>query len=141
MANEVHEDVHVVRDVGYERRQRVVESAPSTQQVLVSRISKFIWLVAGVVALLIAFRFILKLIAANPASGFASFIYGITDVLVAPFMGLTATPAAGSAVVDIAAVFALVVYILVAWIIVRLFRILFTEPNSRRRVTTYERSE
>ncbi len=142
MADEIHEETRVTKDEGYERRQRVVEYAPSTQQVLVSRISKLIWLIIGVVSLLVAFRFVLKLIAANPGNAFTDFIYSVTDVLVAPFVGLMSVPAVeGSAVIDIPSIFALIVYPLLAWVVVRLFMIIFAGTNSRRKVTTYERNE
>ena len=38
------------------------------------------------------FRFVLKALAANPSAGFAEFIYGITNILVAPFAGLSEAP-------------------------------------------------
>lgn len=140
MASERKEQVRVVKDGGYERRQRVVEVAPSTQDVLVARISKLLWLLAAIVTALLAFRFGLKLIAANPANGFVNFMYSITDVLVAPFNGIVNTPAyTGGTIIDIAALIAMLVYILAAWALVALIRILFTSTQRRRRVTTVER--
>ena len=141
MASERREEVRVVRDEGMERRQRVVEYKPSTQHVLVSRISQLIWFVVAVVAILLALRFVLYLIAANPASGFAAFIYNITNVLVAPFAGLVALPTMGNgSIVDVISLIALVVYTLLGWGIVQLFRIIFSDTGGMRRVKTVKRS-
>ncbi|MDX1992420.1 MAG: hypothetical protein SF029_08525 [bacterium] len=141
MASERQERVRVERGDGFERRQRVVEVTPSARTVFVSRVSRFLWLLATVVTVLIGIRFVLKLIAANPTNTFADLIYSITDVLVAPFVGLINTPAAANgAVFDVPALFAIVIYLLATWALVQLFRILFASTNSTRRVTTVERA-
>ena len=141
MASERREEVRVVRDEGMERRQQVVEYKPSTQHVLVARISQLIWFVVAVVAILLTLRFVLYLIAANPASGFAAFIYNITNVLVAPFAGLVALPTMGNgSIVDVISLIALVVYTLLGWGIVQLFRIIFSDTGGMRRVKTVKRS-
>ena len=93
MATEHKEQVRIIQDRDYEQRQQVVEHAPSTRHVVVARVSQFIWWMVGIVVALIAFRFVLMLLAANPANAFASVIYSITDVLVGPFIGLLNTPA------------------------------------------------
>jgi uncharacterized protein YggT (Ycf19 family) len=142
MSTERHEQVKVERGDGFERRQRVVAFEPSTRVVLVSRISKFIWWLVGIIDVLITFRFVLKMIAANPSNGFANFIYGLTDPLVFPFIGLVNTPVgADGATVEIGSLFAIVFYTVVAWIIVQLLRILFAGTGSSRQVTTVERHE
>ena len=45
MSEERKEEVRVSRSAGYERRQRVVEHAPTTRAVFVSRLNKLIWLI------------------------------------------------------------------------------------------------
>lgn len=88
----------------------------------------FIWFVAGVVDILIALRFVCKLFAASTLSSFIVFLYSITDPLVAPFQGIFGEPAARGAVLEPASLVAIVVYLLIAWGVVTLFRIF-----SRRR--------
>lgn len=44
--------------------------------------------IAGVIEVLLAFRFILKLLGANPSSGFVSFLYSVTGFFIAPFSGI-----------------------------------------------------
>ena len=140
MANESREEVRVQRDDDFERKQRVVEQAPTTRQVVVSRSAKFVWLVFGIIIGLIAIRVVLKLIAANSVNAFASFIYGLTDIFLAPFFGLTATPATNTGMVlEIPALIAMVVYALLAFVIVRLIYIFFADTRRVRRVQTIER--
>src|SRR5688572_24487494 len=64
--------------------------------------------------ILIAFlslRFLLSLFGANEANAFASFIYSVTQPLVAPFIGLFgAGPRIGDARLEYEAIIAIVVY-------------------------------
>ena len=48
-------------------------------------------------------------------------------------------PAIGSGVIEIYAMIAIVVYALLAWLVVRLFRLLFTPARTRHSVATYRR--
>jgi uncharacterized protein YggT (Ycf19 family) len=139
MATEHKQRTRIVRSGQSVQRQRVVEYTPTTRSIVVSRISQLLWLVAAIIISLIAVRFALKLIAANPANGFVSFIMSVTDVLVAPFNGITTAPTAGTAQIDVAALIAVVVYLLVTWVIVTLFRIIFADTNGVRHVSTVER--
>lgn len=82
------------------------------------RIDQLLWLAAIVLEILIGFRIFLKLIAANPQSGFAAFVYTVTAPFLAPFVGLTSTPAANGSVLEISSVIAMVVYALLFWLAV-----------------------
>ena len=133
MAQEQRERVQVVEGDGYAQRRRVVEAAPTTRTVLVSRISALIWLIAAVIIAVLAFRFVLVLISANPGTPFVDFIYSLSNPFVAPFAGIVA-----SGVIDIASLVAMVVYALAAWLLVTLFRLIFADTNRVRKVTTYD---
>jgi hypothetical protein len=53
--------------------------------------------VLGLVEILLAFRFVLKLLEANPAAGFTGFIYGVTHIFAVPFLNVfNATQVAGN---------------------------------------------
>ena len=96
------------------------------------RITQFIWLVAGVLETLFAVRIILKLIAANPAAGFAQFITNTTAPFLAPFAGLMTNPTASNgSVLEITTLIAMLVYVLLAWGIVRLLWIVFERRIAR----------
>jgi hypothetical protein len=49
---------------------------------------RVVWYIAGVLLVLLAFRFVLVLLGANPANGFTNFIYTISHPFVAPFFGV-----------------------------------------------------
>lgn len=51
-------------------------------------ILRIIWLGGGFILSMLVLRFVLALLGANPANVFASFVYGFTDPLVAPFYNL-----------------------------------------------------
>lgn len=51
-------------------------------------LENLIWLAYAVVLIILAFRFFLALFGANPANGFADFIYDISGPIVSPFFGL-----------------------------------------------------
>ncbi len=95
-----------------------------------SRLGQFAWLAAGVVDLVLALDFILKLAGAN-ITGFVAFIGGLASSLAAPFEGIFANHyVASGRVTQWADVVAIVVYTAAAWIVVRLIEIAST-PRSR----------
>lgn len=70
---------------------------------------------------LLLFRFVFRLFGANSGNGFVNFIYDLTSPLVAPFRGIFASPAESGAVFDSAAVLAMLVYAVLAYLVVRFF--------------------
>jgi uncharacterized protein YggT (Ycf19 family) len=74
---------------------------------------------------LIGIRFLLKLMAANPANPFARLIYFITTPFLWPFQGITYTPSFQGIQIEFFSLIAIVVYSLVCWIIVQLIWLLF----------------
>ena len=67
----------------------------TTDETTLRRVGSLINLAAIVVSGLIALRFLLKLMAANPANPFAALVYFLSAPFVAIFMSLTPTPAFG----------------------------------------------
>ncbi len=118
-------------------KREIIEDPNAPGRVLVARIAGLMWLLFGMLDVLIVLRVILKLIAANPANPFAQFVYNLSSTFLAPFSSLIASPIVGNGVFEISSMVALVVYTLLAWIVVRLFRLIFTPGRTQRRVTTY----
>lgn len=87
-----------------------------------------LWLLLSIVEILIGMRVFLKLIAANPQSGFASFVYTLSAPLLAPFNGLTQTPSANGAVLEIPSLIAMVVYALLFWLATYTVRLIWERP-------------
>ena len=94
-------------------------------EVTLRRISGLINLGAVVVSGLIALRFLLKLMAANPANPFAALIYFLSAPFVAIFVGLTPTPSFSGIEIEFFDLIAILVYFLLAWATIRLLWILF----------------
>jgi len=93
-----------------------------------------IYLVLAVVDGLIAIRFVLKLLAANPQAGFARFIDGLTAPLVAPFAGLLGTPGGSNgSQLEVTSLVALAVYALVAWLLTRIVRLVLNRTVTQSR--------
>jgi len=95
------------------------------------RAAAVVGLIFGVVDVLIAGRFLLKLLGASSQSGFVAFIYGVTAPLVGPFHGIFANSGAANNVFEPAALVAMLVFALIGWGIVVLIRIA-TAPKGTR---------
>jgi uncharacterized protein YggT (Ycf19 family) len=70
---------------------------------------------------LLAFRFVLKLLAANPSAGFSSFIYTISYPFAAPFLNVFHASKVEGGVFEWTTLLAMFVFWLIAWGIVKLF--------------------
>lgn len=91
---------------------------------LAYRASMITYLVLGVVEALMIGRVVLKLLAANPGSGFVRFVYNVSSPFVAPFQGIFPTPSTQSSVLELSSLVAIAVYAFIAWGIVRIVAIL-----------------
>jgi uncharacterized protein YggT (Ycf19 family) len=97
-----------------------------------------IYLVFGVIDGLLLIRLVLKLLGANSHAGFASFTYGLTDFLLAPFRGLLPTFVSGQSVFELSVVFAILIYSLLALALVRVVAITLSRSVM---VSQHSRSE
>lgn len=78
--------------------------------------SRIVWYVAGVLLVLLGFRFVLALLGANPNNGFADFIYDVSYPFVAPFFGLFSYDTQyGVAKLEIFTLVAMAVYAILAY--------------------------
>ncbi len=94
-------------------------TSPTTKPLY--RGTQIVWYVLGLVEVLLAFRLVLKLLAANPSAGFTNFIYSVTYPFAAPFVNVfNATYVEGS-VFEWTTLLAMFVYWVLALGIVRLF--------------------
>ncbi len=90
---------------------------------------RVVWFITGVLLTLLAFRFALVLLGANPNNGFANFIYTISHPFVAPFFGLFGYSLHyGVSRLELSTLVAIAVYALVAFGLSRLFTI--REPRA-----------
>lgn len=81
---------------------------------------RVVWLVAGIIMGLLALRFLLRLLGANPNNGFADFIYSISYPFAAPFFGLfNYTAQLNTSRFEFETLIAILVYALAAWVIAK----------------------
>ena len=92
-----------------------------------STVTNIVWYILGIIEILIAFRFVLKLFGANPSSGFVNFIYNITNILTAPFDNIFGVARTDSgevqSVFEPSILVAAAVYALIFWGIVKLINV------------------
>ncbi len=120
-----------VRPVAVAYQTETITSDPSAVgRMQVLKIQQAIFLLFGILEALLGIRFVLGLLAANPAAGFAQLIYGLTNPFLAPFVGLFGQPNFEGMVFEWNALVAILVYVLLAGLLVKL--VAFTMGNTRR---------
>jgi hypothetical protein len=110
------------------------------QRLFTFKTTYIIWLVLVMLEGLIALRVGLKLIGANEASPFAMLVYGVSNLFLFPFAGLTGTPAAGGLVLEVSSLIAMVVYALIFWAIERVVWVIFYRPREAPVAVTHRTS-
>ena len=116
---------------GYAATEQVTQDVAAERRMGRDWLSQIVLTLLGILEIGLGLRFGLKLIAANAATGFADFIYGITAPFVAPFAALVATPTSGGTVVEVTTLIAMAVYALGVWIVLKVIGILFARPSAR----------
>jgi len=64
-------------------------NSPTTKPLYLG--TQITWYILGVIETLLALRFLLKLLAANPSAGFSNFIYTLSYPFAAPFLNVFAS--------------------------------------------------
>ena len=116
---------------GYATTEQITQDVAAERRLGWSQVSGIIGTLLIILEIFLGIRFVLHLIAANPDSGFAVFIYGITAMFVAPFTGLVGTPASGGATFEVTTLIAMAIYALFVWVVMRVLRIAANRPSAR----------
>lgn len=87
-------------------------NSPSTKPLY--RGTQAVWYILGLLETLLAFRFLLKLFAANPTAGFSSFIYNVSYPFAAPFLAVFRVSKVESNILEWTTLLAMLVYWLIA---------------------------
>ena len=86
-----------------------------------------IYYILGVIEALLVFRFLFKLLGANPQNGFVSFLYSISGIFIAPFSGIfdsfVTSGLAAKSVLEPGSIIGMVVYAVLARALVGLARL------------------
>ena len=125
------EETVVTQQPGYAATEQVTRDVAAERRQTLFLINRIMWSIAGLLEILLGLRFMLKLIAANPDSGFAAFIYGITRPFIAPFADLIGTPTSGGIILEVTTLIAMAIYALIFWGIARVIQIVADRPSAR----------
>lgn len=125
------EETVVTEEPGYAATEQVTRDVAAERRMRMFNITRFFTTILGILEILLGLRFVLRLIAANPNSGFAEFIYAASGIFVAPFTSLVATPTARGAALEVTTLIAMAVYALLFWIVLSIIPILVDRPSAR----------
>jgi len=89
-----------------------------------NRAIQVVWWLVGFVDILLGIRFLLKLLGGSTVSGFVTFMYNITQPLVAPFHGIFNTTVQGRSILEPESLVGIAIYSLIGWGIVSLLRMM-----------------
>lgn len=95
---------------------------------------QIIWYIFGFIEIVLAFRFVLKLLGANPEAGFTKFVYGVSSPFAAPFLNIfsssTTRGAETTSYFEWSTLVAAIVYIVITWGLIKIFKLgKPTDPN------------
>jgi hypothetical protein len=97
-------------------------NSPSTKPLY--RATQIVWYILGIVEVLLVFRFVLRLLGANPEAGFTSSIYGASYFFAAPFLSVfRVTKVIAGSYFEWTTLLAMFVYWVLAFGVIKLFLI------------------
>lgn len=114
-------------EVGHEPPQKVYQTKKA-----IFRTYQVIWYILGLIEVLLGFRIFLKMLGANPFSGFTDLIYSVTDPLALPFYGIFGVTVTDRSVFEWSTIVAGIVYALLAYGIIQLMQLV--KPTNPREV-------
>ncbi len=82
--------------------------------------TQIIWYIAGLINALLAARFILKLLNANPSAGFTDLIYTVSKPFAAPFISVLKINNIDGSIFEWTTILAIIVYFLLAMALTRI---------------------
>lgn len=93
----------------------------------VAQTTRVVYYILGVIEVLLAFRFLFRLLGASTGSGFVALLYSLTRILIQPFIGIFSSVSSGGNaagyVFEPATIIAMIVYAVIARGIVSLVRL------------------
>jgi uncharacterized membrane protein len=130
------EETLITRHPGYVATEQVVRDVAAERRLGWFQFNRIMWSMLAFLEILLGFRIVLRMIAANPNSGFAVLIYGITGIFVGPFNGLIATPSSGGSSLEVTTLIAMAVYAMIFWGVAYVIRLVVDRPSARSFTST-----
>ena len=98
-----------------------MDSYNSSSTKPIYRGTQIVWYIFSIIEILLAFRFALKLLGANPDAGFSTFIYGVTYVFASPFLNVFGKTYVAGSIFEWTTLLAMFVYWVIAIGIIKIF--------------------
>ena len=128
---DLREETLVTRHPGYVSTEQVVRDVAAERRYGLFQLHRLLWSVLALIEMMLALRFILRLIAANPDSGFAMLMYGISGLFVGPFNGMIESPIYAGYSLEVTTLIAMAFYMFVFWCIAFGIRMIVDRPSAR----------
>jgi cation transport ATPase len=116
---------------GYTTTEQSVRDVAAERRMNNFQVTRLIWSLLGLLEIMLGLRFLLKLVGANGASGFGTFVYGTTELFVKPFAGLVSTWTSGSSILEVNTLVAMAIYALFIWGVVRVLGMVMDRSGAR----------
>ncbi len=125
------EEIVVTRQPGFAATEQVVLDVAVERRLGLYQFNRVMFTILVFLEILLGFRFMLRMIGANPESGFAVLIYGITGLFTAPFNGMIPLPTVDGSLLEVTTLIAMAVYALIFWGILYVIRLMVERPRAR----------
>ncbi|GAC1390032.1 MAG: hypothetical protein NVS4B11_03000 [Ktedonobacteraceae bacterium] len=113
-----------------EEEAAVRQEEARTVRYAIGKLNDFIQWFVAVLEVLLAIRFLLMLIGADPNNLFAGFLYALTTIVLVPFQSIVHTPSLRTnQAFEWSTLIAMAIYWLLFWAIRRFLRILISSPE------------
>jgi uncharacterized protein YggT (Ycf19 family) len=123
-----------------EKQEQIFDDPYQRRFTLLNRTTQGIYFLLGVLEVLLALRFLLRIINTDATTGFTNFIYNFTGPFVTPFNGIFNDQAfTRIGVLESSTLVAMLIYALVVYGIVRLIYVVFAPNHSGKEVYTKTR--
>ncbi len=103
-----------------------------TVKFVIGKFNDYLVWFLSVLEIMLAVRFLLKLIGADPGNLFAGFLYALTDILLLPFLNIVHSPSIHppNQSFEFSTLIAMIIYYLIFYALRRFFRLLISNPES-----------
>jgi uncharacterized protein YggT (Ycf19 family) len=102
-----------------------------TLRFAIGKLKEFIQWFVFVLEVMLAIRFVLKLIGADPSNVFAGFLFALTDIVLYPFMTIIPNPSVRPPYesIELTTLIGMGIYYLIFWAVKRFLDILISDPK------------
>jgi hypothetical protein len=118
-----------------EREEQFFDDPYQRRMNVLDRTARIIYFVMGFLEVLLALRFLFRIIGADPNNGLVNFIYNLTGVFVGPFNGIFNDQSLQRGnVIEVSTLLAMAMYAILTYGIIQLLYLVLTPSRSTRSV-------